>query len=145
MPRRNPPRGVDVPIHQPCAGGIVFDDDGRLLVIERGHAPSQGRWSVPGGRCEPGESPEQACVREVLEETGLRIRVVGHAGQVLRDAPGGQVYVIDDFVAEVVGGSLLAASDAADARWVDAGELAALDLVPGLLACLTEWRLLPRG
>src|SRR5579859_374033 len=56
---------------EPCAGGIVHDGDGRLLVVRRGRPPSAGRWSVPGGRCRPGEPAADACVREVAEETGL--------------------------------------------------------------------------
>ena len=69
---------------QPCAGGIVFDAGARLLLVRRGQAPSAGSWSVPGGRCLPGESPAAACVREVAEETGLRVEVVRYAGRVER-------------------------------------------------------------
>ena len=64
----------------PCAGGIVHDAAGRLLVILRGHAPSAGTWSVPGGRCLPGEAAPDACVREVREETGLAVVVQRWAG-----------------------------------------------------------------
>jgi ADP-ribose pyrophosphatase YjhB (NUDIX family) len=121
----------------------VHDQAGRLLLIQRGQAPAAGSWSVPGGRCRPGESPADACVREVAEETALEVAVVRLAGQVERAAPGGGVYVIDDFVCRVVGGDLSAGDDAADARWVSRGELAALELAPGLYAALDEWDLLP--
>ncbi len=57
----------------PCVGAIITDPAGRLLLIKRGHEPEAGRWSVPGGRIEPGESDEQALVREVREETGLTV------------------------------------------------------------------------
>ena len=120
----------------PCAGGIVFDDARRLLLIQRGTPPGSGLWSIPGGRCEPGEPPEAACVREVAEETGLRVHVERHAGRVERDGPGG-------FVCSVVGGLLRAGDDAADVRWVTAAELGSLELVPGLLAALTDWQTLP--
>jgi 8-oxo-dGTP diphosphatase len=126
-----------------CAGGIVFDDARRLLVIRRGTPPASGLWSIPGGRCEPGEPPAAACVREVAEETGLYVQVERHAGRVERDGPGGVVYEIDDFVCSVLGGALRAGDDAADARWVTAAELGSLDLVPGLLDALTTWRLIP--
>ena len=56
----------------PCVGAIIKDPAGRLLLIKRGHAPQAGRWSLPGGRVEPGESDEQAVIREIREETGLR-------------------------------------------------------------------------
>jgi 8-oxo-dGTP diphosphatase len=128
---------------EPCAGAIVFDAAGRLLVIQRGRPPWPGLWSIPGGRCRPGEAAAEACVREVAEETGLVAQVVRLAGHVDRDGPDGRVYVIDDFVCEVTGGRLRAGDDAAEARWVDRAELAALPLVPGLLAALTQWQVLP--
>lgn len=129
---------------QPCAGGIVFDDRRRLLLIRRGRPPAQGSWSVPGGRCRPGETPEHACVREVVEETGLDVEVLAWAGRVERAAPEGGVYVIDDFVCAVRGGTLQAGDDADDARWVTRDELVGLDLSPGLLEALTGWGCLPR-
>lgn len=131
------------PPHQPSAGGIVLDESGRLLLIRRGQPPSAGLWSVPGGRCQPGESTALACVREVAEETGLRVRVVQLAGQVQRSGPGGVIYDIDDFVCALEGGELAAGDDAADARWVTRDDLADLELVPGLFDCLSEWGLLP--
>ncbi|MHA3705134.1 NUDIX hydrolase [Jatrophihabitans sp. YIM 134969] len=132
----------------PCAGGLVFDARGRLLLIRRGTPPAQGSWSVPGGRVEAGETVAEACVREVAEETGLTVRVLHLAGRVYRDGPGGVLYAIDDFVCEPLGGTLHAATDAADARWVDAAQYRELDeagaLAPLLTAALTEWGALPR-
>jgi ADP-ribose pyrophosphatase YjhB (NUDIX family) len=129
--------------HEPCAGGIVFDDARRLLMIRRGHPPEQGRWSVPGGRCLPGEAPQDACVREVHEETGVRVRVIRHAGRVER--PGGAriVYDIDDYVCAVAGGTLAAGDDASEVRWVDRAEFAQLPLVSLLEQTLAAWHLLP--
>lgn len=132
-----------MPGRQPCAGGIVRDAAGRLLLVRRGREPSAGLWSVPGGRCLPGESAADACVREVAEETGLVIEIVRLAGTVERPAPGGGVYVIDDFVCRPVGGELSAGDDATDARWVSRVEMAELRLVPGLVDALDEWDALP--
>ena len=129
---------------QPCAGGVVLDGDGRILLIRRGQEPSLGFWSVPGGRCRPGETPADACVREVAEETGLRVQVTRLAGTVERDGPAGVAYDIDDFVCTVVGGALQAGDDALEARWVSAADLAGLDVVPGLIDCLRDWELMPR-
>src|SRR4051794_21729757 len=123
----------------PCAGGIVVNDAGQLLLIQRATPPSAGLWSVPGGRCLDEEAPADACVREVAEETGLRVRVLRPAGRVERPGPHGSVYLIDDFLCEVVSGHVRAGDDAADARWVAPEEVATLDLSPGLLDALIEW------
>ncbi len=135
-----PPAG---PIIEPCAGGIVFDAARRLLVIHRGTPPALGRWSVPGGRCRPGEASADACVREVREETGVTVSVTRLVGRVERARPAGGSYVIDDFLCTAVGGVVRAGDDAADARWVTRVELAALQLVPGLWDALDGWGQLP--
>ncbi|HEU5267290.1 MAG TPA: NUDIX domain-containing protein [Jatrophihabitans sp.] len=134
----------------PCAGGIVFDGRRRLLLIQRGQPPSAGSWSIPGGRCLAGESPADACVREVQEETGLPVSVLRWAGRVERAAPDGRRYLIDDFVCTVVGSTepdedaaLRAGDDALAARWVTRAEMSALPLAPGLGAALARWQLLP--
>ncbi|HKC28612.1 MAG TPA: NUDIX domain-containing protein [Jatrophihabitans sp.] len=128
----------------PCAGAIVHDGAGRLLLIQRGQPPSAGAWSVPGGRCLPAEEPAAACVREVAEETGLHVNMQRFAGRVERTAPDGGIYVIDDFVCQVVDGTLAAADDARDARWVSRADMQQLTLAPGLEMALAEWGLLPR-
>jgi len=58
-----------------CAGAVVRDGAGRLLLVQRGRAPSAGLWSLPGGRVEPGETAAEAAAREVTEETGLVVEV----------------------------------------------------------------------
>ncbi len=58
-----------------AVGVFVFDAAGRVLLIERGRAPGKGLWSVPGGKVEWGEAVEDACRREVLEETGVEVTV----------------------------------------------------------------------
>jgi len=121
----------------------VFDHEHRLLLIQRSRHPGAGLWSLPGGRCEAGEDPRSACVREVAEETGLQVRVVRRAGRVIRAAPQGGDYVIDDFVCTVIGGWLRAGDDAAAVVWASRSELIALPLVEGLWDALSEWGLLP--
>lgn len=133
---------------EPCAGAIVFDADRRLLMIRRGRPPSQGQWSIPGGRCEAGESRSAACVREVAEETGLDVTVVRVAGSILRDGIAGTRYDITDFVCELRDRSARpveprAGDDADDACWASLAQLRRLDLVPGLFDCLVAWGLLP--
>lgn len=130
-------------VTQPCAGGIVFDAQRRLLLIKRAHAPAAGTWSLPGGRCLTGEPAEHACVREVAEETGLTVRVLRSAGSITRDGLDGIVYAIEDFVCEATGGRLCAGDDADDVRWATRADLQRIDLAPGLLTVLDEWQLLP--
>lgn len=140
-----PPNVYGVTVREvPCAGALVHDDTGRLLVIRRGQEPGRGLWSLPGGRCEAGEDAAAAVVREVREETGLVVRAGAVVGRVLRPGPGGVTYVIDDVACVVVGGTLAAGDDADDARWVTAAELAALPVTDGLLDALTGWDVLPR-
>ena len=128
----------------PCVGALVHDDDGRLLVVRRGREPGRGRWSVPGGRVEPGESDAVAVEREVLEETGLHVTVGIRVGTVLRDGPGGAVYDIRDYACIVVGPTApVAGDDAAEVRWVTRTELAELDLVEQLWDTLESWGMLP--
>jgi ADP-ribose pyrophosphatase YjhB (NUDIX family) len=123
-------------------GAVVFDAQGRLLMIQRGHDPGAGLWSIPGGRIEPGETDEQALVRELAEETNLQVMVGKLVGRVRREGPGGTVIDIRDYAATVVAGILRAGDDAADARWVTAAELGRLEVTEGLIEALTEWGVL---
>jgi ADP-ribose pyrophosphatase YjhB (NUDIX family) len=129
---------------QACAGALVYDGDGRLLLVRRGHAPALGTWCEPSGRCRPGESPADAAVRECAEETGLAVRPVREAGTVSVDGGNGVVYDITDFVCELLGGTARAGDDAAELRWVSAAELDELELAPGLRDALTAWGCRPR-
>jgi len=119
-----------------AAGAAVRDEQGRFLLVQRGTPPQQGRWTLPGGRVEPGETAAEACAREVAEETGIVVEV-GREWLVLeRPGPAGVTYVIHDFVAEAVGGTLRAGDDAADAGWFSPDEMAALPLTTDLLGHL---------
>jgi 8-oxo-dGTP diphosphatase len=130
-------RGKRLPVE--CAGAVVRDEHGRLLLVRRGHEPAVGAWSLPGGRIEPGESPAQAAAREVLEETGLEVEI----GELLvtADIEGG--YRVHDFAAAVVGGELRAGDDASDVRWCTPEEVTLLELSTGLLAELRRIGAMP--
>lgn len=130
----------------PCVGALVYDHRGRLLLIQRGQEPGRGLWSLPGGRVEPGETDQEALVREVAEETGLRVRPRRLVGRVVRAAPGGGSYEIADYACTVDGPEhLTPATDAAAARWVTADDYAQLPVVTGLTETLRDWGALPSG
>lgn len=122
----------------PCVGALAYDIEGRLLLVRRANEPGRGRWSVPGGRVEPGEDDAAALVREMAEETGLVVHPGRLVGRVVRGR-----YLISDYACTVVGGVLRAGDDALDARWCSATDLAALPLVEGLHATLAGWGALP--
>lgn len=117
-------------------GAVVLDGE-RVLLARRGRAPSAGKWSIPGGLVDLGERLEAAAVREVEEESGLRIRLLGLCGvidRVVREQDAVRYhYVIVDYVAECVGGRLEAGSDAAEVRWVAVGDLAQYETTDGLV------------
>jgi len=106
--------------------GAVVVQDGRVLLVQRGTEPSKGQWSIPGGLIDVGESLAAAVVREVREETGLLvepIELIELLDRIHRD--GDRVryhYVIADYLCRALGGTLLAASDAAGVRWVERAE-----------------------
>jgi mutator protein MutT len=127
-----------------CAGAVVRDADGRLLLVRRGHAPSAGLWSLPGGRVEPGETAAEAAAREVREETGLIVEVGPLLGRTELAGPAGSTYLVDDFSCTPVGGRLAAGSDASDVRWVSADELLRLACTPRLVETLVDWGAVPR-
>ena len=118
-------------------GAVVLDGE-RVLLVKRGKPPGQGKWSLPGGLVGLGERLEDAAAREVEEECGLRVRILGLCGvvdRIVRENGADPVryhWVIVDYVAAVAGGALLAGSDAAEARWVPVTELGQYDTTEGL-------------
>ena len=119
-----------------CVGAIAIDD-GRLLLVRRGHGAAAGEWSVPGGRVEAGETLAEAVVRELLEETGVEGVCTGLIG-VAESIGDNHHHVILDYAVEVLPQDAIAASDALEARWVPLHEVAEYDLVDGLAEFLHE-------
>src|SRR6202008_2376761 len=115
-------------------GGVVIEN-GRALLIRRGSEPLRGQWSIPGGTLEIGESLEEGVARELLEETGIEVRVLelievfdriyledGATGAAVRQRPRFH-FVIVDYLCERLSGEPHAGSDVTDVAFAREEEL----------------------
>lgn len=136
---------------QPRVGvGAVVIHEGRVVLIRRGKEPLRGRWVIPGGTVEPGETLHEALVREVREETGLTVRpreVVLVFDRIHKEA--GEVryhYVIIDYACDYVSGAPAAGTDAEAVALVRPEDLPAYDVPEQALRLIQEafGRLAPR-
>lgn len=126
-----------------AVGGVAVRD-GHLLLIRRATEPGAGRWSLPGGRIEAGETMTAALVREMAEETGLVVNVGALVGLAESIDERRHMVIIDLEVSVVGDATPRAGDDAAEAAWVALTEIGDLDLVDGLLGFLTEHDVLGR-
>ena len=99
--------------------GIVLKD-GKILLIKRKNQPFEGKWALPGGFVEYGEKTENATVREVFEETGLKTKInhlVGVYSDPNRDPRGHTVSIV--YVLDICNGELKSGDDTCDAKFFD--------------------------
>jgi len=124
----------EAPIRPQLAVSASIFRDGKVLLIQRAHPPAQGAWSVPGGRVEFGEPLHVALAREVMEETGLTIEILGMAGwrEVLPTTSGGRHFVVMSFAARWVSGEPVLNGECSDFAWLPPGALGERPLTPGL-------------
>ena len=111
--------GADRPV---VGVGVVVLRGSDVLLIRRAEPPRKDRWSIPGGKQERGETVRDAAHREIREETGVEIALIGLVDVVdgiSRDETGAAIshYTLIDFAAEWVSGEPVAGDDAAEARW----------------------------
>lgn len=111
----------------------VFDGQGRILLTRRA---DNGQWCLPGGRMESGESAAEACEREVLEETGLRVRVkrlVGvysHPDQLVIYPDGNKAHIVAlHFEAQVIGGELGLSDETTDFGYFTMEEVQGMEML----------------
>ncbi len=140
----------EYPDHPRVGVGAIVLHESRVLLVKRGQAPALGKWSLPGGLVDLGETTREAVVREVAEECGVRITVVDVAGvveRVVRDEAGRirYHYVLVDYLAFPEGTRVAPGSDAADVRWVEVDRLGELDTTEGLLDMVRRAQALKEG
>jgi 8-oxo-dGTP diphosphatase len=121
---------------QPIVGvAAVIVHDGKLVLIRRGVEPAKGKWSIPGGAVELGETVRNTAIREAKEECGLDIELVGDRpmdalDNIIKGEKGRfqYHYVLLQFLARPKGGTLKPTSDVTEARWVPLEEVEKYDL-----------------
>ena len=125
--------GRGAPLVAGCAA-IIWDEPRQKILLTR--RSDNGRWCLPGGRMDSGESAAEACVREVLEETGLRVRVTRLVGIytspdfVIEYADGNRFQIVAmSFEAQVVGGELRLSNETTEFGYFTPGQIESMDLV----------------
>ncbi len=126
-----------------CVGAVVVRESS-ILLIRRGHPPGEGRWSVPGGRVQRGESLTDAVRRELREETGLDGEVGEALGWTELIGRRRHFVVVDYRVTVAPDARATAGSDASGAAWVAFDDLGNWDLVDGLQQFLADHEVIPR-
>ena len=141
--RRHPDRPI-------VAVGAAILDAGRVLLVKRGQEPLKGRWSLPGGVVELGETLIDALVREVAEETGLEVHIgpVVDVLDLVERGPDGRVqyhFVVVDYACRPATQTIRCGSDADEVRWVEAASLDAYQLTEKAASVIRAALALTRG
>ena len=132
------------PSHPQLAVSAAIFRRQRILLVRRARSPAKGLYSLPGGRVEFGESLHAALHREVDEETGLKIEIVGLAGwrEVLPGTAGGGHYLIMSFAARWTGNEPVLNDEHDDFKWLAPDALGDLKTTGGLQEVIeAAWRL----
>jgi len=113
-------------------GAVVFDSKGRILLVRRGGPPQMGKWAIPGGHLELGETLYEGAKRELFEETGLEgvPRCIVNIDELIVRSTDGSVsrhFILIDILFDNIWGELKAGSDAVEAEYFDTEEAAKRD------------------
>ena len=129
------------------AASVAVLRDGRVLLAQRVKPPGAGRFSLPGGLVEPGETLAEAALRELAEETGVVARIINfnrHVEVVEHDEAGAvrRHFVVASFVGAWLSGEGIVGPEASEIAWATRDEAAALPATDGLAPVLDgAWRL----
>jgi 8-oxo-dGTP diphosphatase len=133
------------PERLPRVGSAVVVTNGQSILLGvRAKEPNRGKWVLPGGKIEPFESIEEAAKREVLEETGLEIKVTGQLGALEIINPPEEHRLIVFSSAEVFGGALRPGSDLAELTFCSPEDLETVDLSDFVRGVLETFGYIPR-
>jgi 8-oxo-dGTP diphosphatase len=113
----------------PNAASVALIDRDKVLLIQRARKPYFGMWSLPGGRLEPGETPEQAAEQEIMEEVGLRVWRLHPIKRMLLSE--GR-FVLQVYATEAFEGMIVASDEVTAYRWVRADEIGGMYTTPDL-------------
>ncbi len=122
----------------PAIGVVVVKED-KVLLVQRGREPARGRWTIPGGVIEVGETIDEAARRELREECAIEIapgRLLQAFEWITRDADGRPRfhYLILDVLGTYVSGDVQSGDDVMGARWFDLADLQAFDVMDSAAA-----------
>lgn len=121
-----------IPAPRAAVGAVVMKE-GKVLLAKRRNAPQKGKWAIPGGSVNLGETLQEAAEREIMEETGLTIQANEpvHAFDLIERDSAGNLrfhYVIIDLLADYTEGDVHPADDVSDAGWFSPDEIESLDI-----------------
>ena len=122
------------PSHPQLAVSAAIFRDRKVLLVRRARSPAKGFYSLPGGRVEFGETLHTALHREVKEETGLKVEIIGLAGwrEVVPTIAGGGHYLIMSFAARWTSGEVVLNDELDDHKWLEPNDLGEFKITGGL-------------
>lgn len=123
--------------------GAVAIKDGKILLMKRAFEPGKGKWSIPGGLVEVGETLSDACAREMEEETGIKIHVLEliNAYDMIVPDEAGKIkyhYVLIDFLVKPIGGTERSSVEVLEMKWVTYEETRLMDMTNSARKALQE-------